>query len=278
MYDFASTMPSERKRVRLPIVINGAGPAGLLLAIGLKNAKIPFEICEKRGHDMKSRGERNHISLLSRDMRKPLKDFLKVENYMSFLKRVALNPSKIGLDARKYDQVIHNESLLGVFREHVKVNYGYRLESEGISSLESVITPKYIVGANIRTFPGSLLVGADGIFSAGKACTPLPVVLTRYRLIVRHKFNLWAWPAITYFSTVSVSREHYESEFSDIQGRNNNTTSQLFGNTRLLLTTNRIAPGQVHLSLWYSRKARSEEDYREFFGLKPDESDTPRVD
>ncbi len=50
--DFASTAPKERRHVRLPTLINGAGPAGLVLAIGLKNAKIPFEIYERHRYDL----------------------------------------------------------------------------------------------------------------------------------------------------------------------------------------------------------------------------------
>ncbi|CAF9923772.1 MAG: hypothetical protein ALECFALPRED_002543 [Alectoria fallacina] len=46
------------------------------------------------------------------------------------------------------------------------VNYGFRLEHESISCLESVVTSRHDFGDKVRTFEGSLLVGADGIFSA----------------------------------------------------------------------------------------------------------------
>lgn len=49
------------------------------------------------------------------------------------------------------------------------VNYGFRLEHESISCLESVVTSRHDFGDKVRTFEGSLLVGADGIFSAGRA-------------------------------------------------------------------------------------------------------------
>jgi len=170
-HDFASTAPKERRHVRLPILINGAGPAGLILAIGLKNAKIPFEICERHRHDLQSRPRRNHVSMLSRYIFKPLKDFLRVPTYQSFLNDdIAIHPLPLGAgDARKHDHSIHTESFLEMLRQHVPVNYGFRLEREGISTLESVVTSNYIAGQTVRTFQGSLLVGADGLISPGNA-------------------------------------------------------------------------------------------------------------
>ena len=91
-YDFASTTPIQRAHLRQPIIINGAGPAGLILAVGLKNARIPFEICETHRHDLPSRPRRNHVSILSSDILKPLRDFLRVPEYRSFLGEIALNP------------------------------------------------------------------------------------------------------------------------------------------------------------------------------------------
>ena len=167
-YDFASTTPTQRAYIRQPIIINGAGPAGLILAIGLKNAKIPFEICETHRHDLPSRPRRNHVSILSSDILKPLRDFLRVPTFRSFLDEVALNPPQPGLDARRHDHSITTESWMELLRRQVRVNYGFRLEPEGISCLESVVTSQYRVGEAIRTLQGSLLVGADGIFSAGR--------------------------------------------------------------------------------------------------------------
>lgn len=167
-YDFASTAPVERAYVRRPIIINGAGPAGLILAIGLKNARIPFEICESHRHDLPSRLRRNHVSILMSDVFEPLRQFLRVPNSKSFLDEIVLNPPKSGrLVARRYeDYPISTESLMKLLRRQVRVNYGFRLEHEGISCLESVFTSRYNFGDSIRTFEGSLLVGADGMFSA----------------------------------------------------------------------------------------------------------------
>lgn len=165
-HDFASTAPKERKNVRLPILINGAGPAGLLLAIGLKNAKIPFEICEKHRHDRQTRPRRNHLSMLSSYILKPLKGFLGAQTYRSFLDEdILVGP--LPSDARHRDHSIHTESFMEMLRQHVPVNYGCKLNREGISRLEGVVSSKYITGGTGRTFQGSLLVGADGIFSAG---------------------------------------------------------------------------------------------------------------
>lgn len=53
-------------------------------------------------------------------------------------------------------------------RRRVRVNYGFMLEYQGISCRESVVTSRYAHGQTVRTFEGSLLVGADGTFSAGR--------------------------------------------------------------------------------------------------------------
>lgn len=165
-HGFASTAPKERRHVRLPTLINGAGPAGLVLAIGLKNAKIPFEICERHRYDLQSMPRRTHVSMLSRYILKPLKDFLRAQTYQSILNDdIALSPLPPGAgDARKHDHSNHTESFMEMLRQHVPVHYGFKLEREGISSLESVITSNYITGQTVRTFQGSLLVGADGNF------------------------------------------------------------------------------------------------------------------
>ena len=54
--------------------------------------------------------------------------------------------------------------------------------------------------------------------------------------------------------------------------------SQVFGNSRLLLATDKISgDSNVVMSLWYSRMSKSFEDYHAFFGFDPDERKTPRV-
>jgi len=280
-HDFASTAPKERRHVRLPTLINGAGPAGLVLAIGLKNAKIPFEICERHRYDLQSMPRRTHVSMLSRYILKPLKDFLRAQTYQSILNDdIALSPLPPGAgDARKHDHSNHTESFMEMLRQHVPVHYGFKLEREGISSLESVITSNYITGQTVRTFQGSLLVGADGKFSAGNA----PYwgegrsFFANAQFKVRETFSLWAWPAITYASTVVVARKRYESHFNKFLDLNDGAISQLFGNTRLMLITNAVSLDQVLMQLWYSRLAISNQDYNAFFGLNIDERDIPRV-
>ncbi len=279
-YDFASTTPTERTYVRRPIIINGAGPAGLILAIGLKNARIPFEICEHHRHDLPDRPRRNHVSVLVSDIFEPLRKFLRVPNAKSFLDKIALNPpSSVRLKTRCFDDYpIYTEALLELLRQQVRVNYGFRLEYEGISCLESVVTSRYNFGDKIMTFEGSLLVGADGIFSTGRAhqSTQRPSLIVY--LAVRRTYNLYAWPAITYASTIVVSPERYESEFKRLLDRDG-ATSLLIGNTRLALSTNsKSFLKKVHMTLWYSRMAASPQDYHSLFGFAPDERDTPRVD
>ena len=166
-YDFAKSAPKERAHVRLPIVINGAGPAGLMLAIGLKNARIPFEICERQRHDLPSKLRRNNASLLLANVFNPLKKFLNAPDYESFLSEIAI-PQSTSKGNMKCDQRIYTEAFLDLLRREVPVNYGYKLQHDGISCLESVVTSKYIAGQTVRTLQGSLLVGADGKFSAGE--------------------------------------------------------------------------------------------------------------
>ena len=278
-YDFASTTPTERTFVRRPIIINGAGPVGLILAIGLKNARIPFEICERHRHDLPDRPRRNHVSVLVSDIFQPLREFLRVPNFKSFLDKIALNPPSLErLKLRCFDDYpIYTEALLDLLRQQVRVNYGFRLEHEGISCLESVVTSRYNFGDKIRTFEGSLLVGADGIFSAGRAhqCTQRPALIVY--LAVRRTYNLYVWPAITYASTIVVSPERYESEFKRLLDKDG-ATSLLIGNTRLALSTNSKLFRKVHMTFWYSRMSASPQDYHSLFGFAPDERDTPRVD
>lgn len=172
-WDFASISPGERRNVRHPIIINGAGPAGLLLAIDLQSAKIPFEICESERHDLESRSRRNHASLLSRGIFRPMREFLRIKDpnlFADILNNLLLNcgaTAEAGAKNRlSKDQYIHTESLMELLRRQVPVNYGLRLDREGISCRESLAT--YNTGRSYRTFEGSLLVGADGLLSQGK--------------------------------------------------------------------------------------------------------------
>ena len=76
----------------------------------------------------------------------------------------------------------------------------------------------------------------------------------------------WAWPAITYVSSLKIPKQLYESEFKSEQLLREGEITQLFGNTRLMLSYNRSNGDDVYLSLWYSRMITSEEDYRSFYG------------
>ena len=118
-YDFARSTPLKRAHVRLPIIINGAGPAGLILAIGLQNAKIPFEICEAHRHDLPSKPRRNHASLLSMSILSHLKRILRAPDYWSFLERIALKPLPPGFDIESL--LVNTESLLELLRQQVRV-------------------------------------------------------------------------------------------------------------------------------------------------------------
>lgn len=126
----------QSAHVRDPIIINGAGPAGLILAIGLRNANIPFEICEQHRHDLPSRQHRNHVSLLSKDVLNFFKKYLiHPREFGSFLGKIGVNAPDPGLGTPYHDYLIKTESLLEVLRQKVHVNYGFRLEHEGISCL-----------------------------------------------------------------------------------------------------------------------------------------------
>ena len=100
---------------------------------------------------------------------KPLKELLQVKDYKSALNRMWVAPLGAGLDPRRYDHLIHTETLLEVLMENFDVHYGLWLESEGMSYRESTMTSRYTTNRHkIRTFRGSLIAGADGMFSAGK--------------------------------------------------------------------------------------------------------------
>lgn len=75
-----------------------------------------------------------------------------------------------------------------------------------------------------------------------------------------------------------VSLKQYRSHFKKFLDLNNGAISRLFGNTRLMLITNGVSMDQVHMTLWYSRPATSNEDYRAFYGLNIDETEIPRVE
>lgn len=167
-YQFARHMPIHGRHVRQPIIINGAGPAGLILAIGLQNAGIPFEICETHRHDLHSAPRRNHVSILSSQLLRPLRELLRFPSHKSFLKQIAINPPVSRKEVRGHDHPINTEVLMQLLRRQVPVNYGFTLDREGISCLETVVTSRYLVGETIRIFEGSLLVGADGTFLRGR--------------------------------------------------------------------------------------------------------------
>ena len=63
-----------------------------------------------------------------------------------------------------------------------------------------------------------------------------------------------------------------------MQLKNKGATSKLFGNTRMMLTTNSLRESHVRVSLWYSRLITSDEDYYKFYGFSPNESNMPHVD
>ena len=122
-YDILKNVPEERAHVRLPIIINGAGPAGLLLANGLQNAKIPFEICEVHRHDLPG-PRRHHIALLSKQVLSPLREFLKSPSLQHLLPDIVTAGPKTRAFWR-CDHLIHTEALLKLLRRNIPVNYGY---------------------------------------------------------------------------------------------------------------------------------------------------------
>lgn len=163
-YAVAKASPKERNRVRLPIIINGAGPAGLMLAIGLRNVNIPFEVCER--HDRLSRPRRNYISILSHEVVNLLMKVLNYPTTQSLIRGLLAAPHP--LHPPPNGRWVFTESLMERLRDQISVNYGFQLESKNISCVDNVLMSKYITGSTSRTFLGSLMVGADGITSAGR--------------------------------------------------------------------------------------------------------------
>ena len=143
--------------------------------------------------------------------------------------------------------------------------------------MEGVVTSRYSFGQGIRTSEGSLLVGADGKFSTGKANHYTKSFLLNLYLAVRGTFDLRVWPAVTYVSTLVVSWEQHDSEFKRFLDKSG-TTSVLIGKTRLELSTTGTSADKVHMSLCYSRMTTSDQDYLDFFGFLPDEREIPRVE
>ena len=143
--------------------------------------------------------------------------------------------------------------------------------------MENVVILRYNFGESIRNFEGSLLVGADGMFSAGSAKHCTQISSLRGNLTVRRTYCLYAWPALIYVSTIVVSRERYDTEFRRLLDHDG-ITSLLIGNTRLALLINSESLRKVHMTLWYSRMNTSSQDYQALFGFLPDERDTLRVD
>lgn len=143
--------------------------------------------------------------------------------------------------------------------------------------MESVVTSRYNFGESIRTFEGILLVGADGMFSAGGAhhCTQSSSLIVH--LAVRRTYCLYPWPALIYVSTIVVSREQYDLEFRKLLDHDG-ITSLLIGNTRLALFINSKSLRKVHMTFWYSRMSTSSHHYQALFGFLSDERDTSRVD
>ena len=243
-----NVVSKERTYFRHPIIINGAGPAGLILAIGLKNAGIPYEICERHRHDLPSKPRRNYPSLLSPGTLKSLKAFLRAPSSRSILDKIAVNIPAPRADDGQLQHYVKTESLLELLRRQVPVHYGFTLSYEGITCLESVVTSRFVVDGTIKTFEGSLVVGADGKFSS-----------------VRKTNNLFLWPAVTYVAIIAVPSQQYESYFKGFLN-DEGSTALLLGSTRLTLLTTSEHSGEIFMSLWYSRMTTSPTDYNAFFG------------
>ena len=156
-----------RAQNRLPIIINGAGPAGLIVAIRLKNANIPFEIFEKHEQDLPSKLRRNYVSHLSIGRLGALQKMLGYSSRQKLLGRIS-NDRFRDMSRIQQSTPIHTEALMQLLREQVPVHYGHTLEHHAISCRASVITSQYLAGHLVRTFQACLIVGADGKYSAGR--------------------------------------------------------------------------------------------------------------
>ena len=169
--DYGSTVSGAREVPtpnRLPIIINGAGPAGLILAIRLKNAKIPFEIFEKEEQDLLSkRLRRNHVSYLGPRDLSILRKLLSFSTEQRLLQKIANHFSENVSESSK-GVSISFEALMQLLRKQVDVHYGHTLERHAISCRANVMNPQYATRELVRTFRGCLIVGADGKFSAGR--------------------------------------------------------------------------------------------------------------
>ena len=108
--------PSSLYNPRLPIIINGAGPAGLILAVCLKNANIPFEIFENLEQDGQSKLRRNHVTHLNIGRLSILEKLLKFSTKKQMLRRISNRSIRHPSDSRK-ESFDHTEALMKLLRE-----------------------------------------------------------------------------------------------------------------------------------------------------------------
>ncbi|KAI1094216.1 FAD/NAD(P)-binding domain-containing protein [Rostrohypoxylon terebratum] len=155
-----------------PVLIIGAGVAGLTLAQGLRLRSIPFRLFERHPQ---SHGSQGHRFRVSRDGQAALNSVLSPP-LQSLLKRTAADPFPFKpryVDARKLDYAkltpadpdslavdrtwIRLLTTLGIQRD---VEYGKEFRSYDV--VDGLVKVKFADGSAVS---GKLLVGADGVRS-----------------------------------------------------------------------------------------------------------------
>lgn len=142
---------------KAPIIINGAGIAGLSLARVLQNANVPFEIFERHTKDSPLRTRRQVWFDWSPDLFPDLPQRLNIAFKNIARPRFGHNSSRL-----------RTQHFIGQLNQGIDVHWGHNLHQEGINIAGGAITPKYAHEKIIKIIKGSMLVGADGLFSTGK--------------------------------------------------------------------------------------------------------------
>ncbi|KAK9418083.1 putative FAD/NAD(P)-binding domain-containing protein [Seiridium unicorne] len=166
---------AQRNTLEPPILIIGAGVAGLVLAQGLRLRSIPFHLFERHSRSHSSQGHRFRIS---KDGQTALDGILSPQ-LQSLLRRTAHVRNRVEsryVDARKLDfakpQPVDSESMpvdrawirsLTSLNIEDSIEYGKEFESYQV--IDERVQVSFIDGSLVS---GKLLVGADGIKSRAR--------------------------------------------------------------------------------------------------------------
>ncbi|KAG7924669.1 hypothetical protein KL925_005100 [Ogataea polymorpha] len=192
---------------QLPILISGAGIAGLLTAQALKQLGIPYIIFD-RDESVSSRGQgwgitlhwalNDFLSLLPQDIQKKVYECQVLENFH-------LNDSGnfVYINAESAKSLVHippskrlrvrREQIRKTLLEGIDVNWSCKTVEVRTTDTEVTVTCE-----NGRTFTGKLLIGAEGSNS-----------ITR-RFTNPDNYQLYDLPVRFLGSTVELTQEEYD--------------------------------------------------------------------